>query len=531
MTVAGGPKSRRLQKDLATLQALSGAPSMIRILQRAIEDEARRRLDARQSAMELGRRHVRRINVRTAGHEVSAEPAWIKARWAVHPHFDPAYCLRHSKFLASGIWRALSTDGYECRPSIALRMAKPAGGHRTVHVLAIPDAAVARIFTTRLIDRNSELFSSSSYAYQRHRSSTLAVLKIQHMLAREHVFAIEYDFKDYFDSIRHDYIHEKLEKPNFVLTTFIERRVIGAFLRHQSASRKEYSAGKFDTRHQGTPQGSSISLFVANLGLHELDLELEAHPCQFSRYADDLVVVAYSYDDALGAADVIARHCDRAGTIINRDKSSAVKLLSRSSGPDSHLDFLGHRFRLGSTSVSPKSVKRIKARLAKILVVHLLQYLSAGFNPARVGPGFVDWDLVTAVNELRRYIYGGVGEAGIRDHLSGRAHLTRMKGPLAFFCLIDDKAQLKRLDGWLVSVVRRALRARQKLLFSKYGVTTPLITESNLRAGTWHSFPKLHQETRLPSFYLAWRAARKCWQRFGTRGLEVPTDVYEYDWT
>ncbi len=79
----------------------------------------------------------------------------------------------------------------------------------------------------------------------------------------------------------------------------------------------------------GTPQGSSISLTLANLANHALDCELEAINGQFARYADDSVVILYSYEDAIKAYDVFISHCEKSGLRINKLKSDGIRILSK----------------------------------------------------------------------------------------------------------------------------------------------------------------------------------------------------------
>lgn len=502
---------------------------MIEVLERAILAEARKRLRKRQTLLEQGRRFVRKIQKRTGVARTTAEPAWIQQRWALDRHFDPRYCARHGRFLAKGIWASITSGTYRCRPTIAVAIPKPAGGNRTVHVFSIPDQATASVFTSRLIDRNTPLFSASSYAYQRNKSSLLAILRLHQILQREHVFLLELDFRDYFESLGHRYLRQLIDDRQQFLISHAERVVIRASIEHEYATAAEYAAGAFEQRTVGTPQGSSISLFLANVGLHELDLALDVHRCQYARYADDLVILTHGLEDALRAAELVENHCVRSGTSINRSKSTGIRMLSKAGAPAKSFNFLGHSLSHERISMAQKTVKRIKARVAKIIVIHLLQYIRGGaFNPARVGGTFVDWDMVTCINELRRYIYGGVSEAVLRAHLDGRAHLRRMSGPIAFYCLMDNQLQLQELDGWLISVLARAHAYRARVLAAMGHHLAPLDSAA-LVGAAWYTHGAVSFDAHVPSFLTAWRSARKCWERLGIQGVEVPDVAYDSD--
>ncbi|MNP57213.1 hypothetical protein D3C76_1520180 [compost metagenome] len=61
-------------------------------------------------------------------------------------------------------------------------------------------------------------------------------------------------------------------------------------------------------------------------------------------------------------------------------------------------------------------------------------------------------------------MYGGLSNKQIKDYLSGRTKRIYFKGVMSFYPLVDDVAQLTMLDGWLLSVIHRALKLRSKLL-------------------------------------------------------------------
>jgi hypothetical protein len=46
--------------------------------------------------------------------------------------------------------------------------------------------------------------------------------------------------------------------------------------------------------------------------------------------------------------------------------------------------------------------------------------------------------------------------------------------------------------------------------------------------GGWYNFPGIPMETRAPSFFTAWRAARKSWMRHGLGGVDAQGMGYAY---
>src|SRR5690606_1285757 len=74
------------------------------------------------------------------------------------------------------------------------------------------------------------------------------------------------------------------------------------------------------------------------------------------------------------------------------------------------------------------------------------------------------WDLLGLVSELRRTIYGGNSEKEISDCIYRGARIAKMHGIMAHYALIEDLSAFKRIDGWMVNEIRRAMVVREKIL-------------------------------------------------------------------
>jgi hypothetical protein len=191
----------------------------------------------------------------------------------------------------------------------------------------------------------------------------------------------------------------------------------------------------------------------------------------------------------------------------------------------SNIDYLGHSVTTSGVNIPVKSVKRIKARISSMIHKHLFLHrrnTGGSFNPARVGTGFTDWDLTTCINEIRKYIYGGLRESHIEGFLSDDNKPPYMRGLMGFFPLITDPKTVIELDGWLLNIIERAQRERQRMLSHKFGETIPVLTRKQIISGEWYRYPLVKNDASLPSFVRAWRAARKYYRRYGLAGIEPP---------
>jgi hypothetical protein len=432
--------------------------------------------------------------------------------------------------LATGIWRSLQANTYT--PTAASRSAIPkaSGGFRYIDSFSIPDAVVAKIFMNNLRTRNAKIFSDSSYAYQKNKTPLDAILRLRSLLNAQTIFVSQYDFSKYFDSIDHTYLAGLIEKSGPFLTTHMERAVLRSILTHA------YVEGKNppEKRTMGIPQGNSLSLFLANAAAHPLDDELARLNGSFARFADDSIVVNYSYEDALTCASAFQRFSQTSGVAINKDKSSGIRIFSNERAELAHVsefDFLSYSFRRDGLHVGKRAIRSIKRRCARIIYNHLLLHpkRTKSFGKDRLGAGFQDWDLVTCVNELRAYIYGGRSQSAIDQYLAGTVNISNMSGAVSYFCLVENSAIFRELDGWLLDCLCRAYKARIVLLRSFPKTMLSLvklkflkeITKARMTKGGWYNFPTLPMETRAPSFFTAWRAARKSWMRHGLGGVDV----------
>jgi RNA-directed DNA polymerase len=500
---------------------------MQKALEREIVRHAKKVIRRHELNGWLARKHARNYEKRT-GLTAILKPTAPPATWSLHPHFNPKYCIKHSKYLARVIWKKITEGNYEPVPAVEVSIPKPNGEFRQIMIFAIPDAALAKMFRSRLTIRNSKLFSANSYAYRFDRNLFDALLHVESAIKAEKVFLIQYDFRKYFDSISHRYLKTLIESERIFLTSAIEQQIIRAFLTHRYASKSDYPNNIFKEKDVGIPQGSSVSLWLANVAGHELDRDLEKRNGQFARYADDVISVVHSYEDALGIASTFENHCERAGLQINTLKSPGINVLCDGIEDEirsiQHFDYLGHRFTKQGIFLTEKAIKRIKQRINRIIQIHLLHWpKKALFNRTRIGGASFDWDLVTCINEIRRYIYGGLKESDLNDLIFKNVRLPKVKGLMSFYVLISDPKQLRELDGWLLNSIRRALFERYKVLHLKFGIVQKAPNNSVLASGNWYSFAKIKCETRSPSFLRGWRGARKYYFRFGLGDVTPPT--------
>ena len=112
-------------------------------------------------------------------------------------------------------------------------------------------------------------------------------------------------------------------------------------------------------------------------------------------------------------------------------------------------------------------MNKIKRQISYILFKHLIQPLKhEKLRAIKIPSNDKDEALLSAICEIRRYLYGNLNEEMIANYLSGRSNRIFFKGVMSFYPLINDVKQMKQLDGWLTETIYKSVHKQSKLLLS-----------------------------------------------------------------
>lgn len=379
------------------------------------------------------------------------------AEWSIDPKFNPFYVRKNARAIARSIARKIDDGTFIPNSPHQKQIPKQGGGERSVAVYQIPDAAVSTYFYSRLLSKNRHRFSSFSYAYRNDRNVHFAIQDISIDLTQNaRTFIAEFDFSDFFGSINHQYLFSQLHENGFLVSREDEQ-VIRAFLAN---------------RERGIPQGTSISLFLANLVCWKLDKSLEKAGLKFARYADDTVIWSPNYATICDSFNIINTFSKEAGVPINAKKSDGISLLAKDGLPaeiasKSHFDFLGYSIAVENVSVRQQTIQKIKKQVSYLLYRNLIQPLKETPLKGLIIPANDrDKALLVAILQVRRYLYGGLLHRDLVEYIKGRRKSLSFKGVMSFYPLVNDIQQLREIDGWLISAIDRCIQARAKLLLS-----------------------------------------------------------------
>jgi RNA-directed DNA polymerase len=206
-------------------------------------------------------------------------------------------------------------------------------------------------------------FEPRSYGFRPGRSCQDAIQAI-YLTCKgpraKRVWALDADLAAAFDRIDHDRLLEEIG-------SFPARDMIRDWLKAGV-----FEAGKgFSPTEEGTPQGGVISPVLLNVALHGLEEaagvryrtsgDTQAGSPVIIRYADDLVALCHSQDQARQVKTRLGEWLAPRGLTFNQDKTTIVPL-------EEGFDFLGFNVRryAGKLLIKPSkaAIQRIRSRLA-----------------------------------------------------------------------------------------------------------------------------------------------------------------------
>lgn len=260
--------------------------------------------------------------------------------------------------------------GWRPKPTRVVEVPKLSGGTRSIEIGCFEDKLVQQVVAKILEAIYEPVFYRHSYGFRpgRNTHQALARLYTEIEYRSDKVCVVEIDIQKFFDQVDHEklieILSERIGDQHLI-------RIIRRILRNSNLKPE----GRYEQKLSGTPQGSPLSLMLANIYLHAIldqwflkNFESEG---VLIRYADDLVAVFSSPERAEVFLNEIKTQLWDTGKLrINEEKSKLIHFSK--SEPQGCVPFVGFELYWGRANVKSRE-KVLKVKTAKIRTIKAIQ--------------------------------------------------------------------------------------------------------------------------------------------------------------
>lgn len=235
--------------------------------------------------------------------------------------------------IAKQLLDRIKSDEFVFQATQAFEISKANGGKRVVEQLETLDLVLQRRLRDLLAPLVDKTLDDNALGFRRGRGREEAVARIRQAISTGFRFVVESDIEECFPTIPHDRLLADLNRLLLQCDAKVRSFVTSVI------KQPRWHAGMLQQRDVGLAQGSPLSPLLANFCLRSLDRAFSERSTRLIRYADDLVILCRTHNDAAWALQQLTQSLE---TINLRAASGKTRISSVADG----FVFLGERFDL-----------------------------------------------------------------------------------------------------------------------------------------------------------------------------------------
>jgi len=207
-------------------------------------------------------------------------------------------------------------------------------------------------FITFWLDKYDSYFSKNCFSFRKNISVKNAFFSILNHKNLNNMYCYKVDISNYFNSIDIETLLPILEN---ILS---DDKLLFNMFKDLLVVDKCIFEGKVISEKRGAMAGISLSTFLANVYLMELDKYFSDNGIIYARYSDDIIVFAEDLETLGNYKNYISDFILKMKLVINKDKEFIFK-------PNEAWNFLGFEYQNGKIDLSKVTLKKTKDKIRR----------------------------------------------------------------------------------------------------------------------------------------------------------------------